>query len=251
MGRARQECFSSDMSLIRTNALNRTYIMGEEEVVALNGVSLTIEAGEFVAVMGPSGSGKSTFMNLIGALDKPNSGDYHLDNLPVSTMDADALAGVRNKKIGFVFQQFNLLERHSALTNVALPLIYAGVKPAERVTQAKAALTRVGLDKRMLHRPTELSGGQQQRVAIARAIVNRPKILLADEPTGALDSKTALEVMALFQELNTEGMTILIVTHEAEVAAFATRLIRFKDGVVLSDAAQTPLNAAQELEKLK
>jgi putative ABC transport system ATP-binding protein len=238
------------MPLIETTALKRSYRMGEEVVLALNGVSISIEAGEFVAVMGPSGSGKSTFMNMIGCLDRPNEGAYLLDTLPVSTMHEDELAGVRNKKIGFVFQQFNLLDRHSALTNVAMPLIYAGFKVKEREEKAKAALTRVGLGNRMTHKPTELSGGQQQRVAIARAIVNSPKILLADEPTGALDSRTALEVMALFQELNREGMTVLIVTHEADVAAFASRLIRFKDGVVLSDEKQTQRNASEALHDL-
>jgi putative ABC transport system ATP-binding protein len=232
------------MALVQTRGLERRYVLGGETVMALAGVSLDIGEGEFVAVMGPSGSGKSTFMNVIGCLDRPSSGSYRLADEEVSTLDADALAAVRNRRIGFIFQQFHLLQTLNALGNVALPMLYAGLDRKLRMEKAAAALTRVGLGDRLHHRPTELSGGQQQRVAIARAIVNTPSILLADEPTGALDSRTSLDIMALFQALHREGATVIVVTHEADVAAFASRVVRFKDGKVLSDQRQRPRDAA-------
>jgi putative ABC transport system ATP-binding protein len=238
------------MALIRTEKLRRLYHLGDETVTALADVSLTVEHGDFVAVMGPSGSGKSTFMNVIGCLDRPTSGDYWLDDEEVSKLDADALSAVRNHKIGFVFQQFHLLDRLDALGNVELPMLYAGAERADRRKRAEEALTRVGLGERLHHRPTQLSGGQQQRVAVARALVNRPKMLLADEPTGALDSRTSLELIALFQELNRDGASVVIVTHEPDVARFSSRLIRFRDGHVISDARQSPASAAEELAAL-
>jgi putative ABC transport system ATP-binding protein len=236
--------------LIAVTDLRRVYTMGEETVTALGGVSLAVEEGEFVAVMGPSGSGKSTFMNLIGCLDRPNGGSYRLAGEEVSTLSPDALARVRSERIGFVFQQFNLLERTDARGNVMLPMIYASSDRKERRRKAETALARVGLADRMGHTPLQLSGGQQQRVAIARALVNDPKILLADEPTGALDSRTSLDIMALFQALNSEGMTVLVVTHEQDVADFASRVVRFRDGVVLSDTRQQPKLAAEALAAL-
>jgi putative ABC transport system ATP-binding protein len=236
------------MPLIATTDLARHYVLGDQVVTALAGVSVAVESGEFVAVMGPSGSGKSTFMNLVGCLDKPTSGRYVLDGEEVSALSADRLAEVRNRKIGFVFQQFNLLDRQDALANVELPMIYAGLARRERRARAAEALAKVGLADRAHHWPTQLSGGQQQRVAIARALVNAPKVLLADEPTGALDSRTSLEIMALFQELNRQGMTVLIVTHEADVAAFAGRVVRFRDGRVLSDNRQAPKDANAALK---
>jgi len=238
------------MALIETSDLARHYTLGDQVVTALAGVSVTVEEGEFVAVMGPSGSGKSTFMNLIGCLDRPTAGRYVLDGEEVSAMSADQLADVRNRKIGFVFQQFNLLDRQDALANVALPMVYAGVARRERRRRAEDSLAKVGLAGRVHHLPTQLSGGQQQRVAIARALVNNPKVLLADEPTGALDSRTSLEIMALFQELNRQGMTVLIVTHEPDVATFAGRVVRFRDGKVMSDTRQTPMDAARALGEL-
>ncbi len=236
--------------LISVRELIRIYRMGEETVTALGGVSLDVAEGEFVAVMGPSGSGKSTFMNIVGCLDKPDGGTYRLAGEEVSSLSPDALAGVRSRRIGFVFQQFNLLERTDALGNVMLPMLYASSDRKERRRRAEAALARVGLADRMGHTPLQLSGGQQQRVAIARALVNTPRILLADEPTGALDSRTSLDIMALFQQLNREGMTVLVVTHEQDVADFAGRVVRFRDGKVLSDRRQEPKQAAEALVAL-
>ncbi len=238
------------MSLIRTEDLTRLYRLGDETVTALAGVSVSVEPGEFVAVMGPSGSGKSTFMNVIGCLDRPTSGSYWLDGEEVSRLDPDALAAVRSHKIGFVFQQFNLLDRLDAASNVALPMIYAGVDRRARAARAETALRRVGLGNRVHHLPTQLSGGQQQRVAIARALVNNPKVLLADEPTGALDSRTSLEIMALLQALNREGTTVVVVTHESDIASYASRLIRFLDGKVLDDRTQRPADAAAAVAAL-
>jgi putative ABC transport system ATP-binding protein len=218
--------------IIETSNIRKSYIMGSSVVNALQGVSITIEKGEYVAFMGPSGSGKSTLMNIIGCLDTPTSGTYMLNNHLVSDMTENDLAEVRNKEIGFVFQTFNLLPRASALENVALPLIYAGYGKADREEKALATLASVGLDDRAHHKPNELSGGQRQRVAIARALVNDPSIILADEPTGNLDSKTSYDIMALFQELHDNGNTIIMVTHEDDIAHYAHRIIRLRDGVV-------------------
>ena len=221
--------------IIDLQDVTKTYRMGEVDVRALRGVSLAIAEGEFVAIMGASGSGKSTLMNVIGCLDRPTSGSYRLAGEEVARLDRDALAAVRNRTLGFVFQSFNLLQRTSALENVELPLIYSGLPARERHARARQALERVGLGDRTHHHPNQLSGGQQQRVAIARAIVSRPHILLADEPTGALDSRTSVEVMALLQELGREGLTVVLVTHENDVAEFASRLVVLRDGLLRSD----------------
>ncbi len=221
--------------MIDIRDLEKTYQMGEETVAALAGVSLTIERGENVAIVGPSGSGKSTLMNIVGGLDRPSRGTYRFDGEDVSHFDDNALADFRNRRIGFVFQSFQLLPRLSALQNVELPMIYAGMDKAERRARAEQMLDRVGLGSRMGHRPTQMSGGQQQRVAIARALANSPDLLLADEPTGALDTQTGNDVMALFKALNAEGLTLVTVTHDVEVAAEADRRITFRDGLIVSD----------------
>jgi len=223
------------MALIEVRDLWKTYVMGSEEIHALRGVSIQIERGEYVAIMGPSGSGKSTLMNLIGCLDTPTKGSYLLNEKQVGQMNDNELAQIRNEEIGFVFQTFNLLPRASALQNVELPLVYGGVAHRDRQARAKAALEKVELGSRMTHKPNELSGGQRQRVAIARALVNNPSILLADEPTGNLDSKTGSEIMALFARLHQAGNTIVLVTHEADIAAFAHRTIHLRDGQVEKD----------------
>ncbi|HVF62963.1 MAG TPA: ABC transporter ATP-binding protein [Casimicrobiaceae bacterium] len=233
--------------LVETRELVKVYRMGDTHVRALAGVSLDIDEGEFVAVMGPSGSGKSTFMNLVGCLDVPTSGSYRLAGRDVGKLSSDALATVRNRSIGFVFQQFNLLARTTAAENVELPLLYAGVPTGEREERALRQLARVGLGDRADHHPAQLSGGQQQRVAIARALVNEPQLILADEPTGALDTMTGLDVMALLQELNRSGITIVLVTHEHDIAAFASRLVTFRDGHVVSDTSNDPRDAGKAL----
>ncbi len=227
---------SSNNSIIELKEIKRHYQMGSQEVRALDGVSITIKKNEYVAIMGPSGSGKSTMMNVIGCLDTPTSGDYILNGTNVSHLSDDELAVVRNREIGFIFQTFNLLPRSNCLANVELPLIYAGIKSSERKEMAADALRKVGLGDRMDHKPNELSGGQRQRVAIARALVNTPSILLADEPTGNLDSKTGVEILNLFEELYNQGNTIILVTHETDVASHARRIVQLKDGLVESDA---------------
>ena len=226
-------------ALIVLRQVGKVYRMGEVEVVAMREVSLTIDAGEFVAIMGASGSGKSTLMNILGCLDRPTSGQYLLDGRDVSELNRNELAEIRNRMIGFVFQSFNLLSRTSALDNVGLPLQYAGVPPRERRRRAEEALHRVGLGDRLHHYPNQMSGGQQQRVAVARALVSTPKLILADEPTGNLDSRTSVEIMALLQELWRAGMTVLMVTHEADIAVYASRVVVMKDGLILSDTLQT------------
>lgn len=237
--------------LIEVKNLTKVYRMGDIEVHALRQLSLMIWPGEFVAIMGPSGSGKSTFMNILGCLDLPTSGDYWLAGKEVSKMTSDELATIRNQQIGFVFQQFNLLPRTTALDNVELPMLYAGVPAAERKERATARLIEVGLGDRLMNRSTQLSGGQQQRVAIARALVNRPSLLFADEPTGALDSRTSVEIMALFQAINREGQTIVLVTHEPDIARHANRIIRFRDGLLESDEpVDEPIDAAASLAEL-
>src|SRR6187399_1262322 len=232
------------MALIETQDLWKTYVMGAEEIHALRGVTIGIERGEYVAIMGPSGSGKSTLMNLIGCLDTPSQGSYLLNDKQVSQMNDNELARIRNEEIGFVFQTFNLLPRASALQNVELPLVYAGVPSRDRHARAKSALEKVELGSRMSHKPNELSGGQRQRVAIARALVNNPSILLADEPTGNLDSKTGSEIMGLFARLHEGGNTIVLVTHEADVAAYAHRTISLRDGQIEKDV-RSDAHAAQ------
>lgn len=222
-------------NLIQLRKIVRNFQLGQETVYVLKGIDLDIERGEYVAIMGPSGSGKSTLMNLLGCLDTPTSGQYILNNKDVSKMSDDELAGIRNKEIGFVFQTFNLLPRTTALENVALPMIYAGYSKTDRTERAKEVLTNVGLADRMDHKPNELSGGQRQRVAVGRALVNKPSIILADEPTGNLDSKTSLEIMELFDEIHQSGNTVIVVTHEEDVAKRARRVIRLRDGIIESD----------------
>lgn len=222
-------------TLIKITDLKRNFVLGEEIVYVLKGIDLEIKKGEYVALMGPSGSGKSTLMNLLGCLDTPTSGDYILNGKQVNKMQDGELAGIRNKEIGFVFQTFNLLPRTTALDNVALPMVYAGYSKADRRARATEVLTQVNLSDRMDHEPNQLSGGQRQRVAIARALVNKPSIILADEPTGNLDSKTSLEIMALFDDIHKNGNTVILVTHEEDIAEYAHRIIRLRDGMIESD----------------
>lgn len=221
--------------VIQMEELRKRYQIGDQEIQALRGVSLSIETGDFVAIMGPSGSGKSSMMNVIGCLDKPTSGEFYLDGYPVSQAHDDELAEIRNQKIGFVFQNFNLLPRTTAVENVELPMLYAGKSAKERRERAIRALIEVGLEERLYNKPNELSGGQQQRVSIARALVNDPVILLADEPTGALDTKTSEEIMGIFQQLNDAGKTVILVTHEPDIAEYAKRIVRFRDGQIVSN----------------
>ena len=229
---------NSNSPVIETSDIHKTYDLGDVKVHALRGISLEIENVEFVSIMGASGSGKSTFMNIIGCLDKPTSGEYYLDNNQVSTLDTDELAEIRNIKIGFVFQSFNLLARTTAIENVELPMIYNNTEAKKRSELAKQAISMVGLDGREHHLPSQLSGGQQQRVAIARAIVNNPSIILADEPTGNLDSQTSAEIMEIFRDLNKNGKTIIMITHENDIAQYGNRIITFKDGYVVEDKRQ-------------
>ena len=230
-------------ALIRVQDVWKTYQVGDQQVHALRGLSLDVEKGEYTALMGPSGSGKSTLMNMLGCLDTPTSGKYHLAGEDVGTLDDDALADIRNRRIGFVFQTFNLMPRYTALENVALPMVYAGLGAAERTARAQEVLHQVGLGDRMDHRPNELSGGQRQRVAVARALANRPDLLLADEPTGNLDTKTSIEIMALFEEIHAAGNTVIIVTHEEDIAAHTHRIVRLRDGVVSNDEQQRTVKA--------
>jgi len=232
--------------VVEVREIEKVYVMGDVEVRALRGVSLSMHKGDFVAVMGASGSGKSTFMNLVGCLDRPTRGQYFLSGTDVGKLSRDQLARVRGRQIGFVFQGFNLLPRTSAIENVELPMLYQGIGSRERHERAAEALSRVGLGDRLDHTPAQLSGGQQQRVAIARALVNRPALLLADEPTGNLDSRTSIEVMAIFQELNDQGLTVLLVTHEPDIAEHARRVVTFKDGLVLSDVQVPRRRIAKE-----
>src|SRR6187549_152538 len=236
------------MALIETHDLWKTYVMGSEEIHALRGVSIAIQRGDYVAIMGPSGSGKSTLMNLIGCLDTPSKGSYLLNEKEVASMNDDELARIRNEEIGFVFQTFNLLPRATALHNVELPLVYAGVAADERKRRAKQALEKVQLENRMDHRPNELSGGQRQRVAIARALVNDPSMLLADEPTGNLDSQTSEEIMRVFESLASQGQTVIMVTHEPDIAAHARRVVVLRDGVIASDDRRAAFAARVGLE---
>ena len=226
------------MSLLEIKNIKRDFRLGSEKLHVLKGINLSIEKGEYVALMGPSGSGKSTLMNILGCLDTPTSGEYILNGKDVSKMSDSELADIRNKEIGFVFQTFNLMPRTTALDNVALPMVYAGVKKEKRHERAKEVLKLVGLDNRMLHKPNELSGGQRQRVAVARALVNHPSIILADEPTGNLDSKTSYEIMNLFDEIYQKGNTVILVTHEEDIAQYAKRIIRLKDGLIETDSAK-------------
>ena len=241
----------SEAPLIRLTDIKKYYQMGDMEVRALDGVSMDIHRGEYVAIMGPSGSGKSTMMNVIGCLDSPTTGEYELNGKLASAMSDDALATIRNEEIGFVFQTFNLLARTTALQNVELPLIYAGMQPKERKTRAQQALESVGLGQRSDHMPNQLSGGQRQRVAIARALVNNPSILLADEPTGALDTKTSVEIMNLFEELYQKGNTIILVTHEEDIARHAHRIVKLLDGQVIHDEPNVPITSAEHLANLR
>jgi len=235
-------------ALIQIEHLWKIYRAGEIDFPALKDVSCSVKRGEFVAIMGPSGSGKSTFMNILGCLDRPTRGRYLLDGVEVAALDADALAGIRNRKIGFVFQGFNLLRRTTAIENVELPLLYNNLPAHERSARARGALGQVGLGDRVYYYPNQLSGGQQQRVAIARALVLRPPLILADEPTGNLDSRTSIEIMALFQELNAHGITIILVTHEPDIARYASRVVTFRDGLVLSDRpVPSPADARRSL----
>ncbi|MDN5293799.1 MAG: putative transport system ATP-binding protein [Eubacteriales bacterium] len=237
--------------MIKLEGLTKIYNLGRVQVPALRDVNMTVERGEFVAVMGPSGSGKSTLMNILGCLDRPTAGRYFLDGQDVSSLDEKALAAIRNRKIGFVFQTFNLLPRQNLLRNVELPMIYAGVGREERRRRAMQALEKVGLADRVDHKPNEISGGQKQRAAIARALVNNPLIILADEPTGNLDTRTGEEIMALFQQLNREGVTIVLVTHEREIAEHANRIIHFRDGRVVKDEkVEAPRRAEEILEQM-
>ena len=238
--------FKEAKDVIRTEHIAKVYVMGTEKVHALRDISITIKEGEYVALMGPSGSGKSTLMNMIGCLDTPSSGQYFLDGQDVSQMTDNQLAEVRNKKIGFVFQTFNLLPRSTALDNVTLPLIYAGLGKSARMEQGEKVLNQVGLGDRMTHQPNELSGGQRQRVAVARALVNNPALILADEPTGNLDSKTSIEIMGLFEEIHRNGNTIIVVTHEEDIAQHAHRIIRLKDGLVESDELNLEVQTVTE-----
>lgn len=242
-----QQTAGSNGQLIQIEHLTKTYMLGEVEVHALRGVSIGVSRGEFVAIMGASGSGKSTFMNILGCLDKPTKGSYILENIDVSKLTRDELAHIRNLKIGFVFQGFNLLSRTSAIENVELPLLYSSTSNKDRHQRAVKALDLVGLGDRVHHYPNQLSGGQQQRVAIARALVNDPSIVLADEPTGNLDSRTSVEVMGIFQELNNKGITIILVTHEPDIAQFAKRHIVFRDGRIRSDKQNTSVRVAMEV----
>lgn len=239
--------FSKGMKIIETNQIAKRYVMGSEVIEALKSVTISINKGEYVAFMGPSGSGKSTLMNIIGCLDTPTSGTYVLNNNDVSNMSENELAEIRNKEIGFVFQTFNLLPRQTSLENVALPLIYAGYSKAARTEKAMEALKNVGLENRAGHRPNELSGGQRQRVAIARALVNDPSILLADEPTGNLDSKTSYEIMELFEQLHSKGNSIIMVTHEEDIAQYAHRIVRLRDGLVETDLLNKNIRRAKAM----
>jgi putative ABC transport system ATP-binding protein len=236
--RAAAAADASGPPLIRATDVTKTYVMGDQKVRALDGVSLAVAEGEFIAIMGPSGSGKSTMMNLIGALDVPTSGRLEIDGRDIAQLSSDELAGLRNRTIGFVFQQFNLLPRTTALRQVMLPLLYASPRPADLEAMARQRLEQVDLGARLDHLPSQLSGGQQQRVAIARALVNNPKILLADEPTGALDTRTSEDIMKLFCELNAGGITVILVTHEHDIAAYARRRIAFRDGRIIEDASE-------------